>query len=311
MFVQGWAALSRVIRREEAAVYAVKQVSALTGVSEATLRVWERRYKVVAPARSAGGYRLYDDDQVATLRAMAALVHDGVPASIAARTIQGSEVRGEGSEVRAEGSANGEGASFDLVAAAALLDPGLVHAVLTDAFAASSFDDVVDEWLPSELQRLGEAWQTGRLTVAQEHFASAAVTRQLSTRFEEAQPRGGAPVLVGLPQGGRHEVMLLAFAVCLRRAGVNTIYLGADVPLDDWTTVASEVGARAAVLGVHLEEDVVPAQSVVDRLAALRPPVPVRVGGRNRHRIAGARPLDERVSQAAVAMARDLRAGAL
>jgi MerR family transcriptional regulator, light-induced transcriptional regulator len=285
-------------------VYAVKQVSALTGVSEATLRVWERRYKVVVPARSAGGYRLYDDDQVATLRAMAALVHDGVPASIAARTIQGSEVR-------TQGAANGEGASFDLVGAAAVLDPGLVHAVLTDAFAASTFDDVVDEWLPSELQRLGEAWQTGRLTVAQEHFASAAVTRQLSTRFEEAQPRGGTPVLVGLPQGGRHEVMLLAFAVCLRRAGVNTIYLGADVPLDDWTTVATEVGARAAVLGVHLEEDVLPAQSVVDRFAALRPPVTVRVGGRNRHRITGARPLDDRVSHAAVAMARDLRAGAV
>jgi hypothetical protein len=50
--------------------------------------------------------------------------------------------------------------------------------------------------------------------------------------------------------------MLLAFAACLRRAGVNAIHLGADVPLDDWKTVASEVGARAAVLGVHLEEGV-------------------------------------------------------
>jgi methanogenic corrinoid protein MtbC1 len=73
------------------------------------------------------------------------------------------------------------------------------------------------------------------------------------------------PVLVGLPQGGRHELMLLAFAACLRRAGVNAIHLGADVPLDDWKTVASEVGARL---------------------------------------------LDERVSQAAAAMSRDLRAGA-
>lgn len=285
-------------------MYAVKQVATLTGVSEATLRVWERRYGVVEPARSPAGYRLYDDEQVATLRAMAALVRDGVPASIAAQTLLGSEPR------PSAGTADTDGGAFDLVSAAALLDPSLIHAVLADAFAASSFDDVVDHWLPSELKRLGEAWEAGRLTVAQEHFASAAVTRHLASHFEQAPPRGGAPVLVGLPQGGRHEVMLLAFAACLRREGVNAIYLGADVPLADWATVASEVNARIAVLGVHLEDDVAPAQAVVDELSALRPPVTVRVGGRNRHRIHGARPLEERVSQAAAATARDLRAGA-
>ncbi len=69
-------------------MYAVKQVAALTGASEATLRVWERRYKVVVPTRSASGYRMYDDDQVAILRAMVALVQSGVPASLAAETVQ-------------------------------------------------------------------------------------------------------------------------------------------------------------------------------------------------------------------------------
>jgi methanogenic corrinoid protein MtbC1 len=285
-------------------VYAVKQVAALTGVPEATLRVWERRYGVVVPARSPAGYRLYDDEQVAVLRAMAALVHDGVPASIAAETVRGTRVRGHATtEVSVP-------ESLDLVTAAADLDPGLMHALLTDVFAATPFDDVVDCWLPYELQRLGEAWFGGRLSVAQEHFASAAVARHLSAHFNDAEPRGGVPVLVGLPQGGRHELMLLAFAACLRRGGVNTIYLGADVPLDDWRSVASDVGARAAVIGVHLEEDVEPAQLVVDQLMSLHPPVAVRVGGRNRHRISGARLLEDRVSQAAASVARDLRAGA-
>lgn len=292
------------VHRKQAAVYAVKQVSALTGVPEATLRVWERRYGVVEPARSPAGYRLYDDDQVATLRAMAALVHSGVPASIAAEAVRATAVRAQ-----SEPGIQGRG-SFDLVSAAAELDPGLMHAVLTEAFAATSFDDVVDCWLPYELERLGEAWQNGRLSVAQEHFASAAVARHLSAHFNDAEPRAGVPVLVGLPEGGRHELMLLAFAACLRRAGVNTIYLGADVPLDDWKTVASEVGARAAVLGVHLEQDVEAAQSVVDQLTSLHPPVAVRVGGHSRHRISGARYLEDRVSEAAAAMARDLRAGA-
>lgn len=285
-------------------MYAVKQVSALTGVAESTLRVWERRYGIVVPARSPAGYRLYDDDQVAILRAMAALVEDGVPASLAAQTVLGTTVR-----VRDSGSDPSQ-ESLDLVTAAGELDPALMHGLLNDAFAATSFDDVVDCWLPFELQRLGEAWQAGRLSVAQEHFASAAVARHLSAHFNGAEAPGGVPVLVGLPRGGRHELMLLAFAACLRRAGVNTIYLGADVPLDDWKTAASEVGARAAVLGVHLDDDVEAAQSVVDQLTTLRPPVAVRVGGRGRYKITGARLLDDRVSQAAASMARELRAGA-
>ena len=62
-------------------MYTVKQVAALTGVAEATLRVWERRYAVVSPSRTPGGYRLYDDSQVEALREMASLVDGGVPAS--------------------------------------------------------------------------------------------------------------------------------------------------------------------------------------------------------------------------------------
>ena len=67
--------------------YTVKQVAALTGVLETTLRVWERRYKVVEPSRSSSGYRQYDDEQVSVLRAMVALVSSGVPASTAAETV--------------------------------------------------------------------------------------------------------------------------------------------------------------------------------------------------------------------------------
>ncbi len=105
--------------------------------------------------------------------------------------------------------------------------------------------------------------------------------------------------------------MLLAFAVCLRRRGVNAVYLGPDVPEKDWEAVAVEAGARVAVIGVHLSDDVAPAQAVVNRLRALRPPVAVRVGGAHRHEIMGAGVLEDGVSRAAASLARDLAAGAV
>ncbi len=283
-------------------MYTVKQVSSLTGVSEATLRVWERRYKVVEPSRSSSGYRQYDDEQVAVLRAMVALMSSGVPASTAAETVRTTGTDWTGRDGMPE--------LPTLVEAAITADPQELDAVLTTAFAGDSFEAVVDAWLPVALRQLGEAWEAGAISVAQEHFASFAVLRHLATQFEMADPGDGVPVLVGLAQGGRHELMLLAFAVCLRRRGVNAIYLGADVPVEDWEGMALLAGARAAVIGVHLGDEVEAAQNVVDRLSALRPPVTVRVGGSLRHEIQRARPLEDAVSSAAGSLARELRAGA-
>lgn len=283
-------------------MYTVKQVSSLTGVSEATLRVWERRYKVVEPSRSSSGYRQYDDEQVAVLRAMVALVSSGVPASTAAETVRTSGTGGPDRTLLPD--------LPTLVGAATTADPRELDAVLDTAFSGDSFEAVVDAWLPLALRQLGEAWESGAISVAQEHFASSAVLRHLSTQFERADPGDGVPVLVGLAQGGRHELMLLAFAICLRRRGVNAIYLGADVPVEDWEGMALLAGARAAVIGVHLKDDVQPAQSVVDRLSSLRPPVAVRVGGSLRHEVHRANPLEDAVSEAAGALARELRAGA-
>src|SRR3954467_3070727 len=55
-------------------MYTIKQAATRTGLTVPTIRAWERRYGVVAPARTAAGYRLYDDAAGARLSAMRSLV---------------------------------------------------------------------------------------------------------------------------------------------------------------------------------------------------------------------------------------------
>ncbi len=201
--------------------YTVKQVSAITGVLETTLRVWERRYGVVTPERSQGGSA--PPEQVERLRRMAALVEGGMAASLAARTIASGSPPDAGDAATL--------GRLDLVAAAVSLDPASLDAVLADAFAAAPLDVVCQAWLMPELERLGAAWAQGELTVAHEHFASAGVLRALGRRFDEARPTEPGRVLVGLPPGSHHQLGLFAFATCLRQRGVDVVYLGADVPV--------------------------------------------------------------------------------
>ena len=79
-------ARSRPKRRSEAEPVGLLEIGAVArelGVAPSTLRTWERRYNVVVPTRGRRGQRLYDHEQVATLRRVLAQVRRGARASAA------------------------------------------------------------------------------------------------------------------------------------------------------------------------------------------------------------------------------------
>ena len=57
--------------------YRIKTVASVTGVSPELLRAWERRYTVVSPRRTTGGYREYSERDVEKLRLLKSLTARG------------------------------------------------------------------------------------------------------------------------------------------------------------------------------------------------------------------------------------------
>ena len=267
-------------------MYNIKQAGHRTGLSVALLRAWERRYGIVAPQRTASGYRLYDDAAIERLRAMRHLVEDGwSPSSAAAwlRSADADAVRDLTGPLPAPGSAPTVAAvdtpADRFVAAAATLDAEAVETVLDDIFARGSFEQVAADHLFPALRALGDAWAAGRLDVAAEHAASQAVLRRLGAAFQAAGHPGAGAVLVGLAPGGRHELGALAFAVVARRAGLAVVYLGPDLPMADWTSAVIETSARAAVIGVVTTAELPAAEALAPALLAARPGLVVALGG--------------------------------
>ncbi|HEX5334376.1 MAG TPA: MerR family transcriptional regulator [Propionicimonas sp.] len=253
----------------------IKKASELTGVPEHTLRAWERRYSLLAPSRTASGYRNYDDETLARVTAMHELVQAGwAPRAAAVEVAHHPRIDGAGVDPHAE-----------LLSAAAALDASAVAQVIEDRFAHSGFEMVVDRWLMPALHRIGLEWAEGTVSVAAEHLVSNVVMRRLST-FYEAVGRGqsGRPVLIGAPPGVDHQIGLMAFAVAARRAGLPTIYLGAQVPLPAWREAATKSGAWVAVTTVPRSRDVARARRVVECLGEEH--LPVWVGGKYQHLVA-------------------------
>lgn len=278
-------------------MYTIKQASARTGLTIPTIRVWERRYGVVQPRRTPAGYRLYDETAIDRLVAMRHLVErEGWrPSQAAERVIAaGDDVAGlvpdpapagaPGADATPAGAGLAdiapEAAVEAYLTAARSFDVPAMERVLDDAFASRRFERAMDEIVFPALRAIGAAWERGELDVAQEHVSSETVRRRLA-RFYDIAGGGGwtAPVVVGMPPGGQHELGALAFAVAGRRAGLDILYLGPNVPLDSWLRTVREVGARAAVLAVVTRADVAGANAVIAGLRAVPHAPTCLVGG--------------------------------
>lgn len=259
-------------------MYTIKRAAELTGVAEATLRAWERRYGVVRPGRTEAGYRVYDEADLTRIRQMSALLGQGWAPRQAAARVAG--VGGVGAAGVGEAIAGSVPGSAEFVAAAAALDAAALSAVVQQALEATSFEVFVETWLMPVLTDLGVAWSRGEVSVGGEHMAANAVLRRLAAVFDaETGPAEGLPVLVGLPPGAHHELGVFSFATLARRRGLSVLYAGADLPVQDWVEVATRHAASAAVLAVPMPDDVTPAQQTVDALRAALPDLVVAVGG--------------------------------
>jgi len=300
-------------------MYTIKQASARSGVGIPLLRAWERRYGVVEPVRTPAGYRLYDEDAIDRLRAMRRLVEGGWSPREAAPRIRGLEMDAVrslagGQAAPALGalpSAGHDELAGRIVSAALDLDQGALERALDEAFGTSRFEAAAEAVVLPAMVGVGEAWARGELDIGAEHAASAAVLRRLGAAFQAAgSAPGAATVLVGLPPGSHHELAALAFATTARRAGLNVVYLGANVPLASWLEVARDTGAAAVVLGAVMEADAAASGDVFAALGAEMPEVVRAAGGRHAAEVRGtghlvlAGSLDESVSALLTALPR-------
>jgi DNA-binding transcriptional MerR regulator/methylmalonyl-CoA mutase cobalamin-binding subunit len=267
-------------------VYTIKEASSRTGVGVPLIRAWERRYGVVAPARTASGYRLYDDASIRTLLAMRSLLASGWTASEAARAIGAGEVDvadlAAGVATATSGGSPGPGRRAELierfVTAAAAANTRDTEAALDEMFTAGSFETVIDDLVLPAAAALGDAWSADRLSVAAEHAASSAITRRLAAVYQAAGVPRPSSVVVGLAPGARHELGALAFATALRRTGTGVLYLGQDVTVDGWVDAITRTRARAAVLGAVTESEAAAAAPVAEALRSAGVPL-VAIGG--------------------------------
>lgn len=234
--------------------YRVKTVAQLTGIPRPTLVAWERRYELLEPRRSEAGYRIYEEADVAYLRELKRLVDQGVAISEAI------------TRVPRPGRAPSP--------PAVLPNPDLITA-LVDALVAFDreaaapllrrveqlpFAEALGQVWQPVLVEVGRRWETGEISVAQEHYVSG-VAREVFGSMLRSIGYGagtGPRVVCACLPDERHDLPLLAVAVQLALAGWRVVWLGADTPLPDLCAhVAGHAPEVVCLSAVTIEPEVV------------------------------------------------------
>jgi MerR family transcriptional regulator, light-induced transcriptional regulator len=134
------------------------------------------------------------------------------------------------------------------------------------------------------LREVGRRWETGALSVAQEHLATAitqtAMSRLAAELFRRA-PAGGPSVLAACVETERHDVGLRMLCDLLELEGWTTRFLGSTVPPSDLVHMARETRPDVIALSASLPPSLMAVRGLTSELRRLGPPAPlILVGGR-------------------------------
>jgi DNA-binding transcriptional MerR regulator len=244
-------------------VLRIGELSNRVGVSPELLRAWERRYGLLRPARSAGGLRLYSPADVERVTLMQQHLAEGMAAAEAAALA----VRDRVDEEAARTALRPEAIRSELAGALDAFDEPRAQTLLDRLLAVTTVDTLLSEVVVPYLQELGERWERGEASVAQEHFASGVLRgRLLGLARGWGLGVGPAAVLACLP-GEQHDLGLIAFGLALRSRGWRIVYLGPDSPIDTIADASRRIQPSLVVLNAVSRERVRPALPKLRELA--------------------------------------------
>ncbi|WP_338540863.1 MerR family transcriptional regulator [Paenibacillus tundrae] len=240
-------------------VYSIKQVAAMLDIPTVTLRAWENRYSAVTPERTESGYRLYTDENVEDLRWLKQQVEQHqTNISEAVRMLKANKAKPaeafiptpsttpvptmEESYQRIADQIYDSLYQFQGERANGLIDFG---------FTMYGYDSMFYHVLVPILVRVGDAWEQGRASVAQEHFMTQLISQRFYQFFHLFPIYPHLPKVLALcPEGEHHQVGLLLFSLFMRKNGAEVLYLGANTPEEGIFPIIREQKIKLVCLSI-------------------------------------------------------------
>lgn len=243
--------------------HSIKVAAQRSGLTPHVIRVWERRYGAVQPERTGTNRRSYSDVDIERLRllrhATAAGHSIGRIAKATTDALRELVASAKGENIQTDSRSSTpalESFQDQAMTAIRALDSSGLDEILVRASVALGNQGLLQRLIVPLAHEVGERWQSGDITAAHEHFASAVIRSFLANSAKPFAVASGAPnLVVGTPAGQLHELGAIIVSAAAQSLGWNVTYLGVGLPAAELAGAAIQNRSRAVALSIVYPED--------------------------------------------------------
>ncbi|MCB0464899.1 MAG: MerR family transcriptional regulator [Aequorivita sp.] len=213
--------------------FGIKDLENLSNVKAHTIRIWEKRYNLLEPDRTDTNIRKYDLYNLKKLLNIAYLYNAGYKISKIASL--------DSIQIQALIKQNIDGIDSEYLgnifkSAMFEFDGELFDSTLEQILKEKSFREVFSDIFVPLLNETGVLWHSGTIDPSHEHFISEKIKHSIIVHTAKLKKRTSKDdnklFTLYLPYKEIHEIGLLYANYELISAGLKTVYLGANTPMN-------------------------------------------------------------------------------
>ncbi len=216
------------------ASYSIKELENLSGIKAHTIRIWEKRYGIIKPARTDTNIRFYCDEDLKRLLNIAILNRHGMRISDISK-LSDPEMSEKVINVSSD-SSSAESSIENLIIAMVEMDEFKFDRILSRYIMHEGFENTVIKVIFPFFEKIGILWQTGSINPAHEHFVSNLFKQKLMVAIDNIvvpEQQFTKKFILFLPEGEYHELALLFYNYLIKKSGKLVYYLGSSIPFND------------------------------------------------------------------------------
>ncbi len=213
----------------------------MSGIKAHTLRIWEQRYNILKPERTDTNIRYYNNADLRRILNISILNKNGYKISNIAEF--NDSILIEEAEKFLNNHVKESNTIDNLYRCLIDLDEAKFENIINDSIVEIGFENTIEKIVFPFIRHLGNLWQIGTITPAQEHFISNLVRQKLIVGIDKLAPENNPNAkkyLFFLPSNELHEMGLLYTFFLAKAKGHRCIYLGQSVPMDDLSSIVKD-----------------------------------------------------------------------
>ncbi len=248
--------------------YSIKELEQLSGIKAHTIRIWEKRHRIIEPARTDTNIRYYSDAELKKIISVSLLNNNGIKISKIADMSTDDLYKKvlEISEMKSEVSIHID----QLVMAMIDMEEEQFEKILSNLILRYGFEKTITEITYPFLEKIGILWQTQNITPAQEHFISNLIRQKIIVAIDglPIPPKESKTVVLYLREKELHEIGLLFYHYLVKKTGYRTYYLGQNVPHEDLKQVVKSHKPQFILTSITSGSELISLEDYLSKLSS-------------------------------------------